>query len=152
LGAFGQLGARAMDAAKMTFGDLARFYRGQYLVAAEYHEGRKVRGLRSYQDGRAYLKTLEAHFGTRRLRDLTYAQLEAYRAERLRTPVVSKALGPDGKPKKTRPRSIASVNRELSLLRNVFNVAVREGWLTRNPFIAGRPLINAADEKKRQRV
>jgi integrase len=149
---FHDRGARAIEAARMTFADLATYYRDEYLVPAEYHEKRKVRGLRSYKDGRAYLKTLEAHFGQRRLRDITYAQLETYRAARLKTPVVLKPAQPDGTPAKERPRSIASVNRELSLLRNVLNVAVREGWLTRSPFAAGRPLINAADERKRQRV
>lgn len=38
------------------------------------------------------------------------------------------------------------------MLRHLFNIAVREGWLLRNPFAAGKPLINVADETKRERV
>jgi hypothetical protein len=44
------------------------------------------------------------------------------------------------------------VNRELALLRRMLNVAMREGWLMRNPFTAGDPLICLADERKRERI
>ncbi len=49
-------------------------------------------------------------------------------------------------------RSIATVNRELALLRRMFNVAQREGWLTHNPFAMGQLLVSVADEKKRERI
>lgn len=49
-------------------------------------------------------------------------------------------------------RSLANVHRTLALLRHLFNIAVREGWIMRNPFAAGNPLINMADETKRERV
>ncbi len=138
---FEERGSRSIEAAAMTFSELGQFHREHYLIPAEYVDGRKIRGLRSYKDGLLHLKTLTTRFGRVRLRDITFARLEAYRSDRLKTPTVYKT-----------PRSIASVNRELSLMRNMFNVAVREGWLSRNPFNSGRPLINAADEKKRQRV
>ena len=51
-----------------------------------------------------------------------------------------------------RQRSIAAVNRELALLRRLFNVALREGWITRNPFSAGESLISPADERQRERI
>jgi integrase len=44
------------------------------------------------------------------------------------------------------------VNRELALLRRMLNIATREGWLLKNPFNAGDPLINLADERKRERI
>jgi integrase len=44
------------------------------------------------------------------------------------------------------------VNRELEVLRRVFNVAVREGWMFKNPFNMGDSLISKADEKQRQRI
>ncbi|CAN5889986.1 hypothetical protein BH18ACI4_BH18ACI4_16460 [soil metagenome] len=49
-------------------------------------------------------------------------------------------------------RSIATVNRELALLRRMFNVAQREGWIAHNPFAMGEPLVSIADEKKRERI
>src|SRR5437868_5941731 len=68
---------------------------------------------------------------------------------RLRTPTRCK-LDDDGKP--IGQRSITSVNRELALLRRMFNVAYREGWLLKNPFHSGEPLISLADEVKRERI
>ncbi len=44
------------------------------------------------------------------------------------------------------------MNRELVVLRRVLNVGVQQGWLIRNPFNAGKSLISAADEDKRERV
>lgn len=52
-------------------------------------------------------------------------------------------------------RSVACVNRELSKLRRLLNIAYREGWITRNPFTAGdrgEPLIGTANERKRDRI
>lgn len=49
-------------------------------------------------------------------------------------------------------RTDADVNRDLQLLRNVFNFAVRQGWLVKNPFGLGEPLISAAAEIRRERV
>ncbi len=49
-------------------------------------------------------------------------------------------------------RSITTVNRELGLLRRVFNVALSNGWIKHNPFSRGDSLINPGDEKKRERI
>ncbi len=40
----------------------------------------------------------------------------------------------------------------MALLRRTLNIAEREGWIPRNPFRAGEPLINVADEHKRERI
>src|SRR5262249_8739803 len=48
--------------------------------------------------------------------------------------------------------SIASVNRELELLRSILNYAKREGFIDRTPFEMGAPLISKADETRRDRV
>ena len=44
------------------------------------------------------------------------------------------------------------MHRELSLLRQLLKLAVREGWLQVNPFNNGKPLIVKAHEKGRERV
>lgn len=71
------------------------------------------------------------------------------------TPVIvgrnTRGTGKPGNPT-TRQRSIATVNRELSLLRRIFNVAVENGWLLKNPFSTGKSLINPGDEKPRERI
>jgi integrase len=125
----------------LTFRELATFYQDRYLKPAEYREGRKVMGLRSVSDGELHLKTLTAYFGHRKIRSLTYGDIEAFKHQRLNTPTV-----------RGQQRSLANVHRTLALLRHLFNIAVREGWLMRSPFVAGKPLINLADEKKRERV
>jgi len=48
-----------------------------------------------------------------------------------------------------RPRSITAVHRELEQMRAILNFARREGWIVRNPFEQGAPLISKADEEER---
>jgi len=133
-----------------TFDALADYYEKQYLVPPVYVDGRKVAGLRSYRDGQMHLHTLRDYFHRMKLDKITYGVIEAFRRDRLAEPVWPKnRKRKDGK---TRPRSLASVHRTLSLLRSMLRVAEREGWIQRNPFTAGKPLINSADERKRERV
>ena len=44
------------------------------------------------------------------------------------------------------------MNRELGILRRIFNVALREGWITKSPFNAGESLISPASERRRERI
>jgi integrase len=133
-------GARALDTS-MTFARWIDHYETTYLIAPEYRDDSKVAGLRSWRKYKSVVKVLRAHFGNKRLQSISYSQVEQFRNYRLQQ-----------KTKRTTPRAIATVNRELSLLRRVLNVAKRDGWITRNPFDAGEPLIRAADEKNRERI
>jgi integrase len=125
----------------MTFNDLADYYETHYLREAEYVEERKVFGYRSLVAPTCHLRTLRQHLGRRLLREITHGDIRLLRAERLKT-----------KTKANKQRSIASVNRELSFLRRILNVAQREGWIIRNPFNSGDSLISIADEQKRERI
>ena len=49
-------------------------------------------------------------------------------------------------------RSVTTVNRELAYLRRIFNVAVQNGWVLRNPFKCGDALILTSCEKRRERI
>lgn len=124
-----------------TFDVLADYYEKRYLIPPQYVEGRKVAGIRTYYNGKLYLGVLRQHFSKKQLAALTYRDIDVFRLKRLKTPT-----------KHGGQRSIASVNRELELLRRVLNVAVREGWLHMNPFNMGDSLISKADEKQRQRI
>ena len=141
-------GQRTMQSANMTFASLAAYYEEHYLVEAEYVDGRKIRGRRSLKGKglKAQLRALQDFFGRKKLRGITYGDLNAYRGLRLKTPIISQ------KKKLHKQRSIASVNREMALLRNMLNVALHEGWIIKNPFASGKPLINLADERKRERI
>ena len=142
-------GAQTLDAERMTFAQLCDYYEENYLTEAEYVNGRKVSGLRSVATPKGFLEVQRAHFKSKYLRKITYADVRAYRTARLKTPTRREA---DGKGNPIGQRSIASVNRELALLRRMFNVAQREGWLLKNPFHAGESLISVADERRRERI
>lgn len=139
-------GARFLQNSENTFEDLANKYGETYLKPAEYVHGRKVAGLRGYRTQQTFLATLRKHFSKRPLRAITPAALEAFKARRLQAPKPARKKGapPRGQ------RAIASVNRELALLRRMLNYAVEENWLTRSPFKKG--LISPADEHKRERI
>jgi integrase len=134
-------GSRAIDVARLTFNHLADFYEQHYLMPAQFVGGRKVAGLRDWKHVRAFLKIFRSHFGRRLLREITYSDVRSFRSERLKTPT-----------QYGRQRSVTTVNRELACLRRIFNIAVRESWLVKNPFNCGDSLISAADERKRERI
>jgi integrase len=134
-------GGKSIEAARMTFNQLADYYDTTYLIEAQYVGDRKVAGLRSCYDGKFRLELLRDYFGVRRLREISHSDLEKFRIARLGT-----------KTKHGKQRSIATVNRELGLLRRVLNVAVANGWIHRSPFTMGKSLISVGDEKPRERI
>ncbi len=134
-------GPEYLETERITFAQLADFYEKHCLIPAVYVDGRKVAGRRSLRTPKAAVTTLKIHFGKRRLRAITYGDIARFRSVRIATPTIH-----------NKARSIASVNRELEVLRNMFNVAYREGWILKNPFNSGPPLIQKAHEKKRERI
>ena len=134
-------GAKVVDAARATFNDLADYYQSRYLKPAEYRDGRKIAGLRDVQRPLGCLKNFRQYLGRKKLREITYGDLYAYRSHRLQTPT-----------QHGRPRTLADWNREAAVLRRMLNVAVREGWINKNPFIAGEPLIVVSFERRRDRI
>jgi len=151
-------GGKTLDASRMTFADLAKHFEDHYLKPAEYVDGRKVDGVRSLVPAQAAVNALKRYFGKRRLQSLSYGEIRGYRAARLKdsTPADvarhKRALEDDKKAELQVTRTIATVNRELSKLRRMLNIAQREGWIRSNPFAAGESLISLADEKKRERI
>lgn len=133
-----------------TFADYAAYYKKTYLVPAKYKGDSKIEGLRSYQKVASQLKPLIAFFGGMELRDITHTDISLYRTRRLTTPY-ERGKDAKGKPK-LHERSVASVNRELALLRTMLKRAVSGRWLVVNPFQEGDSLISTADEVERQRT
>lgn len=136
-------GSRTLNAARMTFEELADYYSKTYVKPPQYVDGRKVAGMRSMQTRQGHVKTLREYFGKRRLRDMTHGDLERYKAARLAEPIFRKH---------NPQRSIASVNRELSVLRRMMHIALDEGWITRSPFRRSDAIISIADERTRERI
>lgn len=135
-------GSRVIDADKLKFSQLVDLYEEDRVKPATYHEGRKVAGLRSPRSVQYALKPLREHFSNRFIKTITPTDIERYKTKRLET----KAQRGDGNLK------IATVNRELAMLRAIFYYARREGWIVRSPFERLKGIVSMADEKRRDRV
>ncbi|HEX8749444.1 MAG TPA: tyrosine-type recombinase/integrase [Pyrinomonadaceae bacterium] len=132
---------QSVDCLNRTFNDLADFYAANYCKPAEYVDGKKVTGLRDVQRAQSVLVRFREYFGKRLLKDTTYNDVRSYYLMRLKQKTHNK-----------RPPTIATMNRELGVLRRIFHIGVREGWLSRNPFSTGEPLISPASERRRERI
>jgi integrase len=133
---------RIVSASKpVTFADLAAHFEAHYLKPAVYVDGRKIDGVRSLAPARSAVNACKAHFGNRRLRAITFHDLRIFKQARLTEPT-----------RHGKQRTIATVNRELSKLSRMLNIAKREGWIDKNPFGDGECLNSAADEVERQRI
>lgn len=130
-----------LDAANMTFADLAKHYLEHYIQPAAYVGDRKVSGVRSLVTPKVVIKPLVEHFGSRKLKSITYGQIRSYKQMRLNIPT-----------RQGGQRSIATINRELGQLRRMFRIAVRERWMPRNVFSEGDALISLNDENHRTRI
>jgi integrase len=134
-------GSEIFEGERLLFREAAERYSKWKLVPAQYVDDRKVAGIRSLPSAQRFLRVITDYFGNRRIRSITHADLDQFKRNRLNTPTIQ-----------GRQRSIASVNRELEMLRAVFHFAHREGWIITNPFHRGKSLISKADERKRQRI
>lgn len=134
-------GSQSVDHSKLTFNDLVDHYARHYCQPAAYADGKKISGLRDVARARSVLPRFRAFFGARRLREIKYADLRAYYARRMREHTHY-----------DRPPTIATMNRELGVLRRIFTIGVREGWIQRNAFSMGEPLISPSSERRRERI
>jgi len=95
----------------------------EYLTAAEMAK-------RSFRNDKRYGKTWTERLGRRTLEEITAADLEKIRVERLAGRL---RRNDDDKDKKLHPVTPATVNREYAFLKHVFNIAIRDGKTERNP-------------------
>jgi integrase len=138
-------GESSLDSSRLTFAQLAKHYKDRYATPAKYIESRKIAGLRSHTEVKRIVELLSNHFGSKRLRSITHGDILQFKTQRLDTIVKFKKAPP-------RQRSIATVNRELTVLRRMLSIAHREGWILRHPFSGSDTIISTSDETKRTRV
>ena len=125
-------GGKTIQASRLMFQDLATHFEKHYLKPAEYVDGRKIEGVRSLIPARAAVNALKRYFGKRRLQSLSYGDIRSYRAARLKEPTPADLARHKRELKNNRKadlqvtRTIATVNRELSKLRRMLNIAQRE--------------------------
>lgn len=134
-------GSQAFDREKLTFNDLADFYETHFCKPAEYVDGKRIVGLRDVQRAKSCLGRFREYFGKSRLREIKYRDIRSYYLMRLKQHTHY-----------DRPPTIATMNRELGILRRMFNIGVREGWLMKSPLNGGESLISPASERRRERI
>lgn len=134
-------GIEAIDSLQRTFSDLADHYRDNYAIPAKILENQRVEGMRDFQRVRGFVERFRIFFGSRKLREITHGDISKYRSHRLQIETQYK-----------RQRSITTINRELSCLRRMFNIALQCGWVVKNPFNCGDTLIQTFYERRRERI
>jgi integrase len=134
-------GSKVVDYNLLIFNDLADHYEKHYLKPAEYVDGQKVSGLRAVERPKRVLINFREFFGKMKLREITYGYLLSYRETRFKSHTQYK-----------RQRTMASWNREAAVLQRIFNIACQQGWLLKNPFKCGDPLIIVSAERRRETI
>jgi integrase len=142
LAALEDKGVETIEQDKLTFRDLAEKYSEFKVKPAEYRGDIKVAGLRSVRTVAIRVAVLVDYFGSMKVRGITLGEIERFKAARLATPTQS---GGD--------RSIATVNREVEVLRSMMRYARNNEWIDSSPFEnASTPIISKAHEQQRVRV
>jgi integrase len=134
-------GEQSFDATNITFTNLANHYEKHFCQPAVYVNNRKISGLRDVERARSVLPHFRIFFREKKLRSITYGDLVSFRRLRMNTPTHMKT-----------PRTVGTMNRELGILRRIFNIALAETWIKRNPFSLGEPLISPSAEGIREKI
>jgi hypothetical protein len=103
------------DALRCSCGDLATNLPGPFPASSSFYRSNPETYKRSYRADARYGRMWTERFGARLLEELTPAELERVKTERIQL---------------VEP---ATVNRELAFLKHVYNVAIRDSKTERNP-------------------
>ena len=87
---------------------------------------------RSYKTNVAKAYKFEKLWGNRQLKDISPMDIEKYKIAR-KNEVKSKAKIIDGVKIPEKNISATTINRDIEVLRKMFNIAIDNGWLTKNP-------------------
>lgn len=135
-------GREAIEAEKVTFNDLLNYYEQHHAKPAKFIDSQKVEGMRNFERVRGFVRVFREYFGNRKISKISYGDILVFKQHRLAIPTHYKK----------RVRNVATMNRELSCLRRVFNIAIRQGWISRNPMSCGESLIDISAERRRERI
>jgi integrase len=134
-------GVEILTSDKMTFAELAEKYKEVKLIPAMYQGGVKISGKRSLAPVKSALNSLLNYFGKKAVRLIKASDIENYKQSRLK---MTTLRGSGIK--------IATINRELALLRSILNFALQNEWLVKNPFILAKGIISMSAEVERDRI
>lgn len=128
-------------ARRKTFDWVASEYIRVRLVPAVIINNVKVAGVRSIATPKLVVKRLIGYFGNKPIQSFTRRDVEEYKMHRLETPVYQ-----------GRPRTIRSVNSDLSILRQILYFAAENGWLSKPPRPLFLRMISPSAENRRSRL
>ncbi len=130
-------GPAQLQAGKVTFRELAQYAKDNYYVPAVYDDhGSKIAGVRGVKEAHHCIDNLVKFLGDTDIRKVDVEKLQAYKVARITgTHELSKV-------------SLATVNRELSKARKLFNIALGKEWILKTPFTkeASKELIQESAE------
>jgi integrase len=135
---------------KRTFREVALEYERVHCVPPIYAQGRKIRGIASYKWVSTLVRRAADYFGDTPIQSITRADIEEFRFERFKAPVMRHATSSVIDP--NRERTFRSVNYDLQIVRQIFTFAENNNWLITSPHRLFSKLISAADETRRERV
>lgn len=127
-------GTAYVDGANLTFEQFADWYKEKYVVEPNYEQGQQVKGLRTYKNVKSQIERLKLEFGKKKITLIDGDRLHQYKNKRKNIDKVK----------------TATVNRDLELLRAMFNKAVKQGWLEESPFLRSENLIRKSLEARRK--
>lgn len=134
-------GQETLNSDKLTFRELAEKYEEIKLVPASYQDGVKVSGKRSIAPVKSALNALLPFFERKLIRNIKTSDIEGYKQSRLKTVTMRGST-----------MKVATINRELSLLRTMLNFALQNEWIIKNPFILSKGVISMSAEVERDRI
>lgn len=132
-------GQETLIADKMTFSELAKLYEEAKMSPAVFENGIKISGRRSKINW--LVNSLVDYFGSKQVRSIKPRDLETF-----------KNFKSSGITRRGGKRKIASVNRELEVLRAMLNFALQNEWIIKNPFTLTKGVISKAAEAERDRI
>jgi integrase len=156
-----------------TFNEILDFFETEFVKEAVYQNEQKIEGYREdLENLRRHIKLFREAFGKKLAARINYDDIRRYKNDRLATPVKTvyyekvritdeerSSLKVNIRQKfkrvkklKIKQREFASVNRELARLRRILNIAIRQGWISVNPFSQGESLLQTSLETERLRI
>lgn len=87
---------------------------------------------RSYKGNIGVANKFKSRWGNKQLRDITPMDIEKYRSDRKKE-IKVKAKEVDGIKIDEKYISPTTINRDIEILRKMFNIAITNGWLVKNP-------------------
>ena len=101
----------------------------------KYSEGNH----RSYKTNVAKAQKFKKLWGNRQLKDISPMDIEKYKINRKKE-IKAKEKEIDGQKIEAKYISATTINRDIEVLRKMFNIAIDNGWLTKNPCTAVKKL------------